>query len=298
MKKNSNLHEAKRVKNDEFYTRFEDVNDEMNHYKDHFKGKVVYCNCDSAKSNFWLYFRIKFDFLGLKKLVATHYDETGRAYKLEYEGGLGKYHPDMGEEGLYTSKEYLEGDGDFRSSECLEILAQSDMVVTNPPFSLFREFVDTVLGFEKEMLVVGSMNAITYKNVFGHIKNNKLWLGITPIKVFLQPDGSTKSFGNICWFTNLAHSKRNEEIILYKSYVGEEYPTYDNYEAIEVSKVKDIPVDYNGSMGVPITFLTKYNPDQFEIVRFRKGDDGKDLRFITESGCTKEPYFRIVIKKK
>ena len=265
MKKNSNLHEAKRAKNDEFYTQFEDVNAELNNYREHFRGKVVYCNCDSAKSNFWLYFRIRFEFLGLKKLIATHYDETGGAYKLEYNGEHGVYHPDMGESGLYSSKEPLSGNGDFRSEECLDLLSGCDIVVTNPPFSLFRDFVGVLDSFGKQFLIVGSMNAITYKDIFNLIKDNKLWLGVNNVKRFLQPDGSIKQFGNICWFTNLEHFKRNEELILFKHYHPEAYPNYDNYDAIEVSKVVDVPVDFFGEMGVPITFLTKYNPRQFEI---------------------------------
>ncbi|MGL5583738.1 MAG: adenine-specific methyltransferase EcoRI family protein [Cetobacterium sp.] len=300
---NTNLHSAKRAKNDEFYTQWADIERELAHYQDKFRDKTVYLNCDSAKSNFWLYFRIRFEHFGIKKLIATHYDPTGGAYKLVYEGGKGVYHPSMGEEGLYTSKTSLEGDGDFRSNECLQLLTESDVVVTNPPFSLFREFVDLLNTVGKEFLIVGSMNAITYKNIFTLIKDNLLWLGVNPVKRFLQPDGSFKSFGNICWFTNLDHQRRNEEVLLWREYSSDRYPHYDNYDAIEVSKVTDIPCDWGGVMGVPITFLTKYNPNQFEIL-----DINPHFFSIVESGQQKpkqlsitgqkDPYARILITKK
>lgn len=298
MSKNGNLHKARDAKNDEFYTSFEDVNAEMNYYRNQFQGKSVYLNCDSKKSNFWLYFRIRFDFLGLRELVATHYDEHGGAYKLTYTGGLGVYHPDQGDEGLWTTKEPLDGNGDFRSPECLDLLAQCDVVVTNPPFSLFRDYVEVVDSFDKEFLIIGSMNAITYQGVFKLIKNNKLWLGVNTVKRFLQPDGSFKHFGNICWFTNLNHYKRNEELLLFKKYDPSLYPRYDNYDAIEVSKVVNIPEDFDGIMGVPITFLTKYNPDQFEIIGVMATTQVTEENHGYPFVDGKKKYARILIKRK
>ena len=273
---NTNLHKAKTAKNDEFYTRLEDINEEMNHYEDKFRGKVVFCNCDDPKwSNFWKYFHLNFSVLGLKKLISTHYDKTEPTYKMEYEGG----DDNNIEVGVKTP---LEGNGDFRNKECLDLLDECDIVVTNPPFSLFRTYVATLMEHNKKFLIIGNKNAITYKEFFSLLKENKVWLGCTNVKEFLQPDGSIKKFGNIGWFTNLDVAKRHEKLILWKHYTPEEYPKYDNYDAINIDKVADIPCDYDGVMGVPITFLDKYNPEQFEIVAFRKGDDGKDLVFTRE----------------
>lgn len=259
--RNGSLSAAKRAKNDEFYTQLTDIEKELRHYKAEFKGKVVFCNCDDPEwSNFWKYFTLNFEHLGLTKVVATHYAPEGDSYQLEYLG--------RGQE----VKTPLECDGDFRSPECVELLKQADIVVTNPPFSLFREYVAQLVEYQKKFLIIGSQNAITYKETFKLIRNNQLWIGITKPKEFKQLDGSIKVFGNIGWFTNLSHSKRNEELILFKKYVGNEhlYPKYDNYNAIEVSKVVDIPLDYEGAMGVPITFLDKYNPEQFEILGLTK----------------------------
>ena len=300
---NKNLHAAKRNKNDEFYTQITDIEKELRHYKKHFENKTVLCNCDDpCISNFISYFCYNFEHLGLKKLItacyknqeidlfSTHYKE-GAIY-LEYEGDKnGSKIPNIEEIGV---KE-LNGDGDFRSQECIELLKQSDIVVTNPPFSLFREYLAQLIEYEKKFLIIGSMNAVTYKEVFPLIQNNEIWLGNNSVKEFMTPDGRIKKFGNILWYTNLPHEKRNEKLIIFKTYEGNEkvYHKYDNYDAIEVSKVVDIPKDYDGVMGVPITFLDKYNPEQFEIVRFRKGNDEKDLAI---NGKT--PYFRILIKRK
>ena len=257
---NTSLRTAKKVKNDDFYTRLEDINEEMNHYEDKFRGKVVFCNCDDPKwSNFWKYFHLNFSVLGLKKLISTHYDKTEPTYKMEYTGGDDN---DI-EVGVKTP---LEGNGDFRNKECLDLLYECDIVVTNPPFSLFRTYVATLMEHNKKFLIIGNKNAITYKEFFPLLKENKVWLGCTNVKEFLQPDGSIKKFGNIGWFTNLDVAKRHEKLILWKHYTPEEYPKYDNYDAIEVSKVSDIPADYGGVMGVPITFLDKFNPNQFEII--------------------------------
>jgi hypothetical protein len=257
---NSSLHTAKRVKNDEFYTQMPDIENELKHYKSQFKGKVVFCNCDDPSwSSFWIFFTRKFEEWGLTKLVSTHYEQGTESYKLEcvFNG-----------EKLVEHRTELKGDGDFRSLESLAILAEADIVVTNPPFSLFREYVAQLIENDKKFLIIGNSNAITYKETFKLIKGNQLWLGATAPKVFKQPDGSLKVFGNICWFTNLEHKKRNEELTLFRRYADKDgqYSKYDNYDAIEVSKVKDIPCDYTGYMGVPITFLGKHNPSQFEIV--------------------------------
>ena len=276
VKKNSNLHAAKREQNNEFYTQLADIENELKHYTEHFRGKVVYCNCDDPRvSNFFHFFSFNFERLGLKKLISTCYKnrnmdlfsqhDVEKAVALIYEGDKdGNKIPSKEEIDLIK----LEGDGDFRSRECIEFLKQADIVVTNPPFSLFREYVDQLVKYNKKFLIIGSMNAITYKEIFSLIAQNKIWLGNNQVKEFLQPDGTIKTFGNVLWFTNLEHNKRHEKLILVKKYKGneEEYPKYDNYDAIEVSKVANIPMDYDGYMGVPITFLDKYNPEQFEIV--------------------------------
>ena len=300
---NVSLSNAKRAKNDEFYTQLSDIENELKHYKSHFAGKVVYCNCDDArKSNFFRFFQKKFNDYGLKKLITTSYNENGHGSVLVYEGdtnGNGK----LDDSEIKVSE--LKGNGDFRSEECIELLKEADIVVTNPPFSLFREYIATLVQYNKKFLVIGNQNAITYKEIFPLIKENKLWTGNNMVKTFRVPQVTNKNcevlpngeiiakFGSICWFTNLDIKKRHEEIILYKSYNEEEFPKYDNYDAIEVSKVCEIPKDYDGVMGVPITFLYRYNPSQFEIVKFRKGDDDKDL--CVNGKC---PYFRILIRKK
>ena len=312
MTKNNNLHTAKAAKNDEFYTQLEDIENELKYYKDYFKGKVVYCNCDGflneEKSNFFVYFSLNYEFLGLKGLICTKYNPNGKGRKYEYYGDLnGNNYPD--EEEIFTSD--LEGDGDFRSEECIEILKKCDIVCTNPPFSLFRQYVAQLFEYKKDFLIIGNVNAISYKEVFPLIKENKMWLGVSSFNkgmYFGVPDDYTYAdtykfdrerngkkvmrVSSICWFTNLDHKKPHEELVLYKKYNEEEYPKYDNYDAIEVSKVTDIPMDYYGVMGVPITFLDKYCPTQFQIIKFRKGDDNKNL-----SVNGKCPYFRILIKR-
>lgn len=312
MTKNNNLNTAKARKNDEFYTQLEDIENELKYYKDYFKGKVVYCNCDGflnkEKSNFFIYFSLNYEFLGLKGLICTKYNPNGKGKKYEYYGDLnGNNYPN--EEEVFTSE--LEGDGDFRSEECIELLKKCDIVCTNPPFSLFRQYVAQLFEYHKDFLIIGNVNAISYKEVFPLIKENKMLLGVSSFNkgmYFGVPDDYTYAdtykfdrerngkkvmrVSSICWFTNLDHKKRHKELLLYKKYNEEEYPKYDNYDAIEVGKTKDIPMDYNGIIGVPITFLDKYCPTQFQIIKFRKGDDGKDL-------CVngKRPYFRILIKR-
>ena len=312
---NTNLHQAKNNKKDEFYTQLSDIENELRHYKEHFKDKVVYCNCDDPRvSNFFHYFSYNFEHLGLQKLIATCYknqdadlfssNDSEKAIYLEYTGDKnGNSVPDTSEIGI---KE-LKGDGDFRSPESIELLKQADIVVTNPPFSLFREYVAQLIEFDKKFVIVGHQNAITYKDIFKLIKQNKLWLGYgfkggaghfinTQYEDYAtagnHKEGMIRVSG-VVWFTNLDIDKRHEDLILYKKYTPEDYPNYDNYDAINVDKTKDIPMDYEGHIGVPITFLDKFNPDQFEIVKFRKGDDDKDL---VVNG--KSPYFRIIIKNK
>lgn len=272
-KKNSNLQAAKNAKNDEFYTRIEDIENELHHYKSHLKDKVVICNCDDPEwSNFWKHFYAKFDDYGLKRLIATHYAQNAN----ETSGVLECVDISRNEDGTpHVNKYELQGDGDFRSDECVALLDQADIVITNPPFSLFREFIGLLMEKNKQFLVIGNMNAITYKDVFRHIKDNRLWLGITspkrfwlPLSDVRRPSKEVKQFGNICWFTNLIHKRRNESLILFREHHGNEgdYPTYDNYAAIDVSRTENIPKDYAGAMGVPISFLPKYNPTQFELL--------------------------------
>lgn len=300
---NTSLHAAKKAKNDEFYTQLYDIENELKHYKEHFRGKVVFCNCDDPDwSSFWVYFQEGFEHLGLARLIATHYSQGKSSYKLEFDGRRSADGKPI------VRQTDLEGDGDFRSAECVELLKEADIVVTNPPFSLFREYVGQLVEHGKQFLVIGSQNAITYKETFKLIRENRLWLGNAKPKQFKQPDGSIKTFGNICWFTNLPHNKRNEELILFRIYAGNEhrYPKYDNYDAIEVSKVVDIPADYPGAMGVPITFLDKYNPEQFELISANEIRRSPTVPF-KEHGLIKDKdgtiagkavYVRIVIKRR
>lgn len=297
---NKTLNAAKKAKNDEFYTRLEDIEEELRHYTKHFKGKVVYCNCDDPTwSNFWRYFYRSFGYLGLKKLISTHYEMDGSSsYAAVYEGG----HDNAENFDDGVTKIQLKGNGDFRSPECIELLKQSDMVVTNPAFSLFREYIAQLEEYNKQFIVIGNPNAMTYKEIFPLLKDNKLRLGFSQPKEFDTPNGLTKKISTR-WFTNVDIKKSYHKLeTVYRWHKRKEkypdlYPKYDNYDAIEVSKVLQIPLDYDGAMGVPITFLDKFNPDKFEIIKFRKGDDNKDLRY-TINGKGKQPYFRILIKNK
>lgn len=322
---NKNLHQAKNAKKDEFYTQLADIENELKHYKDHFKGKTVFCNCDDPRvSNFFHYFSHRFESLGLKKLITTCYKsqdmnlfsthENEKAVMLEYNGDKnGDKTPNAEEIGIIE----LQGDGDFRSAESIELLKQADIVVTNPPFSLFREYVAQLIEFDKKFIILGHQNAIIYKEIFMLIKAGKLWLGgdnggtkwfqvnedydiATESRKKIVGDLKYFSMGSICWYTNLDIAKRHEELDLYKHYSAEEYPNYDNYDAIEVSKVAEIPCDYSGVMGVPITFLDKYNPEQFEIVGSNRGVD-QDPNGIYGRGSFlngKETFKRIFIKNK
>lgn len=315
---NKLLQKAKKLKSDEFYTQLPDIESELQHYKVHFQDKVVFCNCDDPKvSNFFNYFFANFKELGLKKILTSCYVEqvenlfnkkSKNGFFFEYAAG----HEEKNKSNL-TEISYFNGDGDFRSPESIELLKQSDIVVTNPPFSLFREYVDQLVKFEKKFLIIGNVNAITYKEIFKLIQENKAWLGINlgrGVSGFIVPqhyelygtEAQIDSLGrrivspnNCLWLTNLDTFRRHVDIHLTKKYFGNEseYPKYDNFNGININKTKDIPLDYKGAMGVPITFLHKFNPDQFEIIKFRKGDDGKDLSI--NGKC---PYFRILIKNK
>jgi len=324
---NSNLGQARSSKKDEFYTQLTDIEKELKNYKKQFKGKVVYCNCDDPRiSNFFHYFSYNFEKLGLKRLIATCYKnvnsdkfsehESDKAIHLEYNGGKnGNGVPNPDEIGI----KQLDGDGDFRSDEGLELLKQADIVVTNPPFSLFRDFISTLIEYDKDFLIIGDQNALTYKEVFSLVRDNKIWLGYDNggTKWFQVPndyDIKTKSRikivdgikyfskGSITWFTNLDTTKRHENLIMYKAYSPEEYEKYDNYDAININKVAEIPMDFTGVMGVPITFVNKYNPDQFEIIGLAAGNikgmagietlNGKDGPYING----KLKYGRILVR--
>ena len=308
MAKNTNLHKARSAKKDEFYTQYRDIEQELKYYKDHFKGKTVICNCDDPRcSNFFKYFTVNFEWLELKRVIATCYksqdadlfskQDSEKAIWVEYTGDKnGNRYPDPEE---MTIHEFT-GDGDFRSEECIELLKQADIVVTNPPFSLLREFVSLLMKYEKKFLIIGTKNAITYKEFFPLLKDGKIWLGWNYGKgtmSFDTPSNGVKEVASY-WYTNLTHKKRNEELILFRKYNPKDYPKYDNYDAIEVSKVVDIPCDYAGVMGVPITFLDKYNPSQFEILGSSRYHDGQDFPDDISFINGKELYRRILIRNK
>ena len=315
---NENLRKANKAKKDEFYTQLSDIENELRYYKGHFKGKIVYCNCDDPyESNFFRYFASNFNFLGLKKLIATCYIgspiSNTELSLFDYESADKKTTKvphkiiineltDENEDGAKNLEDIvisltknvnntltrLKGDGDFRSAECIDLLKQTDIVVTNPPFSLFREYVAQLIEYDKKFVIIGSFNAITYKEIFKLIKENRSWLGYGFSNgnayfkiidkrefadgVYDEQTGLVK-FRNCTWYTNLDIAKRHEDIILYKKYTAEKYPKYDNYDAINVDKTADIPENYDGAMGVPITFLDKYNPEQFEILGRNDADN-------------------------
>lgn len=321
MSLNKNLKNARNNKEDEFYTQLSDIEKELKHYRHHFKDKVVYCNADDPRvSNFFHYFSYNFEYLGLKKLITTSYqsqqmdlfsqNDSDQAIYLEYNGEKdGGTVPTVENIGVHK----LKGNGDFRSEECIELLKEADIVVTNPPFSLFREFVDQLIEYDKDFLIIGSLNAITYKETFKLLKENKVWLGINngdmafqvpdyyePRKTRYWEDESGqkwRSMGNIGWYTNLDVSRRHEKLILYKKYTPEEYPKYNDYDIINVDRVANIPVDYEGIMGVPITFMHKHNPDQFKVLGI-----ANSARWIGHECITiiedRKVYNRILIKNK
>jgi hypothetical protein len=318
MATNKSLHKAKAAKNDEFYTQFTDVSNELIHYKQHFKDKIVYCNCDDPTwSAFWKYFHLNFETIGIKKLISTHYDKSEPTYKMEYTGGDDN---DI-EVGVKTP---LEGNGDFRNQECLDLLDEADIVVTNSPFSLFREYIAVLMEHNKSFIILGNQNAVTYKEVFPLIKDNKVWYGYSvhsggldfqipddyetySKNVFIKDGHHFINLSGIRWFTNLDHSLCHEKLLLWKPYTKEEYPKYENYDAININKYSEIPVDYDGIMGVPITFLDKYNPEQFDILGISASWDETDIMKRIKLSEThrhgpimngKEMYRRIFIRKK
>jgi len=337
---NRSLHAAKASKKDEFYTQLSDIEKELRHYTAHFGGKSVLCNCDDPRiSNFFRYFLNNFEKLKLKKLITTCYknqqadlfskNDSERGIYFEYSGEQKKQRlPDAAK----IKPRELKADGDFRSEECVKLLKESDVVVTNPPFSLFREYISHLIEMKKKFLVIANYNAITYKEIFALLKGNKIWLGYTHPVAFMVPDHyemrevrswrdengtNWRSLGNACWFTNLDIAKRHEDLILYKTYDRIVYPKYDNYDAIEVSRFADIPSDYDGAMGVPVTFLEHYNPKQFEILGItdrgnawglktkdythRDVDNPGDLnrRAAIKIGNTYKPtYARLLIRRK
>lgn len=325
---NDNLHQSRSGKTDEFYTPLSMIENELKHYKQHFKGKTVFCNADDPAfsedgvdhfgdglggytSNFWCYFQLNFEELGLKKLIATHYDPEKPTYKLELSG-------DRNEDGVISNldvvKTPLRTNGDFRSPECIEALKEADIIVTNPPFSLFREYIVQLMEYGKDFLVIGNMNAVTYKEILPLVVQNKIWLGYnsghfwfrvpdyyeekkTDFKI--DEDGQKwRRMGNICWFTNLDIAKRHEEMILFRKYNENDYPKYDNYNAIHIKKTDEIPMDYFDVMAVPITFMAQYNPDQFEILGDSRFHDGQDFSDDINILNGKTTYRRLLIRRK
>ena len=316
---NKSLRKASVNKEDEFYTQLTDIEKELKYYEKHFEDKIIYCNCDDPEeSNFFKYFQMNFYRLKLKKLICTHYENNKKSYKLE----ILRQEDKAGQIGFIPKevKTGLKENGDFRSEECIQLLNESDIVVTNPPFSLFREYINQLMQFKKNFLIIGNQNAITYTEIFHLFKDNKIWLGYKngemafkvpdyyppkQTRFWIDEDGQKwRSLGNICWFTNLDISKRHEDMILYRKYNKIDFPKFDYYDAINVDKVVDIPCDYSGKIGVPITFMSQYNPDQFEIIdglnRYSilhgatNETKGKYLSMV--NGKTK--YIRIVIKNK
>ncbi len=346
---NKNLQSAKTGKKDEFYTQLSDIEKELSHYKQHFKGKVVFCNCDDPRvSNFFHYLSYNFEKLELKKLITTCYksqnmdlfseNKSEQAIYLEYTGDKnGDHIPNPEEIGI----KQLKGDGDFRSKECIELLKQADIVITNPPFSLFREYVAQLIEYEKKFVIIGNLNALTYKDIFKLVKENKIWFGYSihsGDREFRVPESYPLNAASsrtdedgykyirvkgVRWFTNLDYEERHEDLILYKKYTPEEFPKYDNYDAINVDVTKDIPIDYKGAMGVPITFIDKFNPEQFEIIGLGISNSGIDVGvqpykkehkkyrkeiqkrgavdgdlYMIKDGIVDVPYARILIKNK
>lgn len=286
---NNNLHISKVNKDDEYYTRYEDIENELKNYVNYFKDKIIYCNCDNPKkSNFFKYLYDNFKNFKLNGLISTYYDENDNPIGI-----------------VMTRSSYDEirliGNGDFRSEECIELLKEADIIITNPPFSLLSEYVDQLIKYDKKFIIVGNMNGLTYNNIFSLIKNNKLWTGTNgydSIHDFIRPDGSIKSFRNIVWYTNLDIPKRHKKLIdekLGKHYDENSYKRYENFDGINISKLSDLPIDYYGIMGVPITYLIKHNPEEFEII-----DMDKNLTYDHKRGLIdgKRLYARIFIKRK
>lgn len=336
MSLNSNLHKAKNLKLDEFYTQLSYIENEMKYYEKFFEDKHIFCNCDDPEySNFWRYFALNFKRLKLKRLTSTHYSKTD---KETFQMDMFKEVPEdfinkktfmtLEETGIELPLGYItpitDGSGDFRSEESIKILKECDIVVTNPPFSLFTEYVEQLMTYGKDFIILGSQNALTTNSIFPLLKENKIWTGVfagnmefrVPNEEEYKKDGKRfwidengdywRSLGNICWFTNLTHYKRNEDLILYKKYDEDLYPLYDNYDAINVDKVTDIPYDYDGIIGVPVTFIYKHNPEQFEIIgQTHSGDKSKEVENIRTSTKNKhrglvegkQKYARVLIRR-
>lgn len=309
---NTNLHKSRAGKTDEFYTQISLIENELRHYKNFFKGKTVFCNCDDPEeSNFWKYFELNFEQLGLKKLIATHYETEKPSYKLEITKAI-KY------DGKETTHDIictpLRQNGDFRSPECVEIMQSADVIVTNPPFSLFREYVAQLMEYNKCFLIIGNQNAITYREILPLFMANKVWLGYNSghfwFRVPVDYEEKKTDFkidengvkwrrmGNICWFTNIDIEKRHENMTLFKNYTPEKYPKYDGYDAINVDRTVDIPCDYFEIMGVPITFIDKHNPDQFEILGDSRYHDGQDFSDDINVINGKTLYRRLLIRRR
>lgn len=336
---NKNMSDAMRNKKDEFYTQLSDIENELRHYKEHFRGKTVLCNCDDPyESNFFKYFALNFNNLGLKKLMATCYDgspimgqelqlftfdDEGEDKRIAYKVEITEV-TDTNGDGVVNLADVqyllqndknvltlLKGHGDFRSAECIEMLKEADIVCTNPPFSLFREYLAQLIKYEKKFIIIGHQNALTYKEVFPLIQSNKIWLGFGfkgGATHFVSPYEDKATAGDhregmirvsgVHWFTNLDHKKRHEELILFKNYNPDDYPKYDNYDAINVNKTQDIPCDYDGVMGVPITFLDKYNPKQFDIIGQMATTAKTTYNFGYPYVHGKKLYARILIRRK
>lgn len=311
---NSGFLKASINKKDEFYTQLTDIEKEMRYYTEHFKDKIIFCNCDDPEySNFWKYFELNFDRLGIKKLIATHYETEIPSYKLELIGdvdGDGK----TNKHDIIRTR--LKQNGDFRSPECIEILKEADIIITNPPFSLFREYIAQLMEYDKKFIIIGNQNALTYKEFFPLVVNNKVWYGASihshgrdfrvpddyPMKAYecrIDKDGHKYiNVKGVRWLTNLDYKERHEPLLLYKHYTPEAYPKYDNYDAIEVGKTADIPCDYYGVMGVPITFMDKYSPEQFEILGDSRYHDGQDYADDINVLNGKLLYRRLLIRRR
>ena len=329
-KKNLNLNKARTVKNDEFYTLYEDIEREIFYYKDEFEGKIIYCNCDDPnRSAFWRFFHLNFERLNLKELVATYYIEGMQTFLYRYSGGNDT---DISSYDQFSLKE----DGDFRSNECQELLNECNIVVSNPPFSLFSDYIQLLLKYEKKFLIIGNKNAATFKDIFPYVKKGEITYGYHNVKEFLQPDGTIKAFGNIGWFTNFPKGKCIKKLSLMHHYYeadgmtqkdDADYPRYENYPAIDVNRVNKIPIDYKGIMGVPMTFLEYYDPEEYELIGYGKenkhnqvgikpvgesflndffmqGGRGhytkvmKVLCYYDKEGRAKFPFVRLLIQKK
>lgn len=291
MSKHSNLSAAKDARFDELYTNLNEIENELKYYKSQFKDKVVYCNCDDGTwSEFWHFFHLNFKEYGLKKLIATHYDKNDTTYKMEWDGSGDEM--DL----MNCIITPLDGNGDFRSDECISILKDADIVVTNPPFSIIDEYIRQLMEYNKKFLIIGPLNALKYKEVFPWMVNGLFWIGCTTPKKFRHPDGTVQSFGNILWYTNMPNNNTINKITAWKKYTPEEFPKYDNFDAIEVNPFANIPADYDGVMGVPISAFNKCNHDQFEIVGELNNGSDNEYDFAKAMLNGRQKYARLLIR--